>query len=58
LAISSTSNVMYSLNGIDWTTGVSTGLNSNCLTYGGGYFVCPSSNSSVSALIHRESMLV
>jgi chitodextrinase len=50
LAISSTSNVMYSLNGIDWTTGVSTGLNSNCLTYGGGYFVCPSSNSSVSAV--------
>jgi hypothetical protein len=50
LAISSTSNVMYSLNGIDWTTGVSTGLNSNCLTYGGGYFACPSSNSSVSAV--------
>ena len=50
LAISSTSNVMYSLNGIDWTTGVSTGLNSNCLAFGDGYFVCPSSNSSVSAV--------
>ena len=50
LAISSNATSMYSLNGINWTTGGSPGLQSNCLTFGDGYFVCPSSNSSVSAV--------
>ena len=48
--VSSNATSMYSLNGIDWMTGGSPGVSSNCLTYGAGYFACPSSNSEVSAV--------
>ena len=50
LAISSNATSMYSLNGIDWVDGGSPGVSSNCIAFGDGYFVCPSSNSSVSAV--------
>jgi hypothetical protein len=50
LAISSNATSMYSLNGSDWVDGGSPGVSSNCLAFGDGYFVCPSSNSSVSAV--------
>jgi len=50
LAISSNATSMYSLNGVDWVDGGSPGVSSNCIAFGDEYFVCPSSNSSVSAV--------
>jgi hypothetical protein len=50
VAISSNVTSMYSSNGVNWVEGGSPGVSSNCLTFGDGYFVCPSSNSGVSAV--------
>ena len=50
MTVSSNATSMYSLNGIDWTTGGSTGVSSNCLAYGAGYFVCLSRNSENSTV--------
>ena len=41
------SNVMYSLDGQNWTQGTPLNFTSNCLTYGNGYFAALSNNSSV-----------
>ena len=50
IAVSSIATSMYSVNGIDWTEGGPLGVSSNCITYGQGYFVCPSSDSEVSSV--------
>lgn len=41
------SNVMYSLDGQNWTQGTPLNFTSNCLTCGNGYFAALSNNSSV-----------
>ena len=44
-----TSNVMYSTNGTSWTIGNPLVFSSNCITFGEGYFVAPSSNASITS---------
>ena len=41
------SNVMYSTDGTSWVIGNPLVFSSNCITFGAGYFVAPSSNASI-----------
>jgi hypothetical protein len=50
IAVSSNATSIYSVNGFVWTEGGTLGVASNCITFGQGYFVCPSSNSEVSSV--------
>jgi len=43
-AVAASGSTMYSQTGIAWFDGGSLGFSSNCVTYGQGYFIAPSSN--------------
>lgn len=45
-AVSTNGTSIYSQNGISWKKGGDLKVSSNCVTYGQGYFIAPSSNPS------------
>jgi hypothetical protein len=48
VAVSLNGRIIYSQTGTSWIEGGGLGVSSNCITYGQGYFVTPSSEPSIS----------